>query len=89
MKTRTITMTIYKIESHLLDVTTPKDLPDSRFLPGITTVRAVGGGEFHEWRIDPLTQRCWIGDRIDVTVLDLEPHHPPSTPLTPPPLDKR
>ena len=86
---RTITMTVYAIEARLLDMTQLGDpSPDYRFgLAGIK-VKARGQGEEHEWWLRD-GQRCWPGDRIQVTVIEEhgEPHA--STDLTPPPIDKR
>ncbi len=87
MKTRTIVMTIYKIESDLLNVTTPGDRGE-RWLPGFIRVAAQGDGEFHEWQLQP-SQRCWIGDRVEVVVVEDDPEPQESTELTPPAIDKR
>lgn len=86
MRKRTITMTISKIESELINVTST--VGDERWVPGHTRVTAQGEGERHEWQIRP-DQRCWIGDRVTVTVIEDDPGPFETTPLTPPPIDNR
>ena len=89
MSERTITMTVYAIQANLVDVTTWTDAPNSRFIHGYITVSAEGHGERHEWNLKP-GHRCWIGDRVDVTVVEDDPEPwPPPTPMDVPPIDKR
>lgn len=81
-------MTIYAIEARLIDTSQIGSGVGSSFLPGRITVKAQGGAEFHEWPV-LAGERCWIGDRVDVVIIDPEPEPEDSTGLTPPPLDKR
>lgn len=79
MTERQIKMTIYRIETDLLDVTTPDG---EGYVPGNVHVYAQGAGEKHSWHIRS-DQRCWVGDAVTVTVLENDPK------FTPPPIDKR
>ena len=83
--TREITMTISSIYAEMIEVSV---LDAELWVSGRIMVTAHGGGETHTWALRD-GQRCWIGDRIPVTVIDPDPEPVESTPLTPPPIDKR
>ena len=84
--TRQITMTISKIEANLIEITTLGE--PERWTPGYIRVTAYGEGEFHSWQLDS-DQRCWIGDRVTVTIIEDDPELVYASPPTPPPIDKR
>lgn len=67
-ETRTVQLTVYAIESKLLDATKYGDAR-SVFIPGRTYVKAQGSGVDHKWETDPARERCWIGDVVDVEVV--------------------
>lgn len=83
---RQIVMTVYKIQADLIEITEMGG--PERYVPGATRVYAQGDGEFHNWQIHS-DQRWWIGDTVTVTILEDDPEPAESTPLTPPPIDKR
>lgn len=78
-------MTVYKIEADLLDVSTPAG---EEYCPGHTHVSAQGGGEFHTWTIYD-GERCWVGDRVTVVVVEDDPEPSETALYAPPPVDKR
>jgi hypothetical protein len=87
MTERQITMTVYRIEADLIDVTPYSG--EEMYLPGRTHVYAQGAGEMHSWPIRS-DQRCWVGDTVTVTVIEDDPKPEPNpAPLEPPPIDKR
>jgi len=87
-RTRKVTMTVYKIEADLVDMTQFGDLPEARFAHGPITVYAEGRGDRHEWRLGT-NERAWIGDTVEVSIIEPAPSHPTSTPLKVPPKDLR
>jgi hypothetical protein len=84
--TRTVTMTVCKIEADMHNVTTPGG--PERFIAGHIWITATSGDEFHRWQLRT-GQRCWIGDTVTVVVDEPDYDQRPSTNLTPPRLDKR
>ena len=71
---RTLTMTVHKIEGALLDVTRLDAKPgQNEYMMGYVTVTAYCGRESHTWTM-PEGERCWIGDTVQVTII--EPDRP-------------
>lgn len=64
---RTVVMTISKIEADLLDVTMLGH--PQQFVAGHIWVTATSGSEFRRWQLTP-DERCFIGDTVDVTIID-------------------
>jgi hypothetical protein len=87
-RTRTVVMTVHKIEANLHDVTQFDDLPDSRFYLGNTWVEARGGADSHRWRLTE-GQRAWVGDRVTVTIIEDDPDDEPWATDDPPTDDRR
>lgn len=85
-----ITMTVYKVEADLIEVTPFAEPPGTRYLPGRVFVSAQGEGERHYWPLQE-GQRCWIGDTVRVQVIEDDRDIPSILPprLKPPPIDKR
>jgi len=82
----TTTMTVYKVEAELMDVSTVGQEPGSMLLVGTVLAYARCGGNEHTWPVTP--GRCWPGDKVTITLyMDDDPTE--STEQTPPPLDLR
>ena len=86
MRESTTTMTVYKVEADLIDVSTCYESTRPAILTGVVRAYATNGRLEHSWPVS--SGRVWPGDRVTVTLyLDDDPTD--STEQTPPPLDLR
>jgi hypothetical protein len=85
VRVRHITMTVHKIETELIDVSTPAG---EQHIPGRTFVTAYGCGEYHSWPVRE-DERCWVGDTIVLSIIEDDPTTDETALLNPPPSDRR
>lgn len=83
-RTRVTVMTISKIESEMIN-TSSYERPSAT--PGYTWVEATDGSESHRWHLAD-DRRCFIGDRVEVVIVDEDPVPFRSDRIEPPPLAK-
>ena len=85
---REIILTVYRIQTDLLNVTIMSD-QHQNFRHGYVTIHAEGDGERHSWQTLE-GDRYRVGDRITCRVLeDDPPTRRDDDPQPPPPIDKR
>lgn len=67
MAKRSLTLTVYKIEAQLIDVTRAGSAPGSEYLHGWITVYAHGYGYDQSWKV-PGPDHYHIGDQVTIIV---------------------